>query len=324
MAKGVTLVWRSDVHLADTPPQSRTDNWTETLLGKLQQVGDIAKKTKANAVIDGGDLFHLKSPSRNSHEMVGRVASVHEAYPCPTYGCVGNHDVKYGNLENLDESPLGVLFSAGSIRRLYNQHEAVFKGGGIKVRVVGIPYHGTNYDMERFQQIQRGDEDYLVAVAHVLASPGGGSMFEGEDIVSYNEIQNTAPDVWCFGHWHKSQGVDVLGTTHFVNLGSLSRGALNQDDVNRTPSCAVMHFTKEGINIIPTPLKVEPASEVFNIERKMRAEAKEINMEAFVDSLKDTLITREGDSLMEQVRELPNVAQEVKEKAMYYLEQAAK
>ena len=324
MGKGVTFVWRTDVHLADTPPQSRTDNWTETLLGKLQQVGDLAKKVKAEAVLDGGDLFHLKSPSRNSHEMVGKVASVQASYPCPVYGCVGNHDVKYGSLDFLDESPLGVLFGTGSIRRLYNQHEAIFEKDGVKVRVIGIPYHGTTYEMERFQQIQRGDEDYLVAVAHVLASHDGGTMFESEDVLSYKSLQNTAPDVWCFGHWHKNQGVEVINGKHFVNIGSLSRGSLNQDDVNRTPSCAVLNFTKEEIKVIPIPLKVEAAADVFNIERKMRAEAKEVNMEAFVDSLKETLVTREGDSLMEHIRELPNVASEIKEKAMYYLEQAAK
>ena len=324
MAQGVTLVWRTDVHLADTPPQSRTDDWTETLLGKLLQVGQVAKKTKADAVIDGGDLFHLKSPSRNSHEMVGRVASVQAGYPCPTYGCVGNHDVKYGSLEYLDESPLGVLFGTGSIRRLYNQHEVVFEKKGVKVRVVGIPYHATAYEMERFHQIQRGDEDYLVAVAHVLASHDGGTMFESEDVISYKSLLNTAPDVYLFGHWHKNQGVEVIGDKHFINIGSLSRGSLNQDDVNRTPSCAVLNFTKEEIKITPIPLKVEPASEVFNIERKVRAEAKEINMEAFVDSLKDTLVTKKGDSLMEHIREFPNVDSQVKEKAMYYLEQAAK
>ena len=324
MARGVTLVWRTDVHLADNPPQSRTDDWTTTLLDKLDQVGKIAKKVEAQAVLDGGDLFHVKSPSRNSHEMVGRVADVQTSYPCPIYGCVGNHDVKYGSLEFLEESPLGVLFGTGGMRRLYDEHEAVFTNKGVTVRVVGIPYHGTTYDMERFQQIKKGDEDYLVVVAHVLASHDG-SMFENEDIVSYNkDLLNTDADVYCFGHWHKNQGIDEIDGKYFVNIGSLSRGSLNQDDLNRTPACAVLNFTKDEIKIIPIPLKVADAADVFNIEKKIQAESRELSMDAFVDSLKTTLVTREGDSLMDHIRDLPNVADEVREKALYYLEQAAK
>ena len=69
VSMSITLVWRSDAHNSDQAPQSRTDNWNETILGKLTQVGDIAREVKADAVLDGGDSFHIKSPSRNSHRM---------------------------------------------------------------------------------------------------------------------------------------------------------------------------------------------------------------------------------------------------------------
>lgn len=194
----VTLVWRTDLHLADEAPASRTDDWASSLLNKLTQIGDIARAERAQAVLDGGDFFHLKSPSRNSHDLVRRAAEVHAAYPCPVYANVGNHDVKYGALEYLNESPLEVLFASGVFRRLYDEHEAVFEEGGVKVRVVGIPYHGTKYDTNRLTSLVKGDEDYLVVIAHLLASPGGGSMFEAEDIVGYPELANLGADVWCF------------------------------------------------------------------------------------------------------------------------------
>jgi hypothetical protein len=38
------LLWRTDAHLADTTPESRIDDWATTVLGKLAQVGEIAKK----------------------------------------------------------------------------------------------------------------------------------------------------------------------------------------------------------------------------------------------------------------------------------------
>ena len=47
----ITLVWRTDVHLSDRTPRSRKDNWTDTILGKLRQVGEIAREVKADAVL---------------------------------------------------------------------------------------------------------------------------------------------------------------------------------------------------------------------------------------------------------------------------------
>lgn len=208
----ITLVWRTDVHVSDEPPIARIDDWTSTVLDKLVQVGEIARELEAVAVLDGGDLFHRKSPTRNSHQLVQRLINVHQGYSCPTFGNFGNHDAKYGDIRFLDESPLGTLFKCGAIRRLYNEHEAVFTDGEIKVRVVGVPYHGTTYDLSRFESIKKGDEDYLVCIAHVLASPDGGSMFEGEDILSYEFLKGLAPQAFCLGHWHKNQGITNLAT----------------------------------------------------------------------------------------------------------------
>src|SRR3989344_4231877 len=129
----IRLVWRTDVHMADSGPSSRTDDWTETVLGKLGQVRDVAKKWGASAIIDGGDFFHIKSPSRNSHELIQRVARHHSDYPCPVFCCPGNHDSVYGDYAFLGQQPLGVLFAAGVYKRLYDEHEAIFvesAGGG--------------------------------------------------------------------------------------------------------------------------------------------------------------------------------------------------
>ena len=191
------LVWRTDVHLSERNPRSRTDNWREAIINKLRQVGEIAREVDASAVLDGGDFFDIKSPSRNSHDLIREVAEVHQDYPCPTYANVGNHDCVYGDYTYLPQQPLGVLFSTGVFNRLYDEHEVTFEKNGVTVRVVGIPYHGTTYDMDRFKNIQKGDEDYLVCIAHVLASKKGGSMFENEDIIKYNDLTDLAPDVWC-------------------------------------------------------------------------------------------------------------------------------
>jgi DNA repair exonuclease SbcCD nuclease subunit len=320
----ITLVWRTDVHLADNPPQSRTDNWSETLLGKLREVGEIARAVDAAAVLDGGDFFHVKSPTRNTHRLVHKVAQLHETYPCPVYANVGNHDCKYGDYDYLDEQPLGVLFETGVFHRCYDHHEAFFDTEeGLLVRVVGVPYHGTIYDMDRLTSIKKGKEDYLVVMAHLLASPSGGTMFENEDIVAYSDLAELDPDVWCYGHWHKDQGITVLPNgKQIVNIGSLSRGSLHQDEMDRRPAVAILTFTQDEVVIAKQELDVRPVAEVFDLEGRVRAEARDFSIEAFVDSIHDTLAETKQVDIPDLIREMPGVPEPVMEQAILYWENA--
>jgi len=319
-----TLVFRTDVHMSDRAPGSRTDDWTETLLDKLRQVGAIAREVNADAVLDGGDFFDVKSPSRNSHALVRAVAEVHRAYPCDVWATVGNHDCVYGDIGYLDQQPLGVLFATGVFQRLYDEHAAMLGGTpeAPQVRVVGIPYHGTAYDLERFKGIEKEGADHLVVVAHVLASPKGGQMFEGEDIVKYADLPKLSPEVgtWMFGHWHKDQGItEVAEGVRVVNIGSLSRGALIQDELDRKPSVVIMRFG-EDVSLEVRELDVAPAEEVFDIEGRARKEVRSEVMEAFVDSLQTTLTGGEKVPLRDIIAGLEGVPPKVKERALLYLE----
>lgn len=320
----INLVWRTDVHLSDRAPSSRTDDWADAVFDKLGQVRDLAREVNAAAIIDGGDFFHIKSPTRNSHALVNRTAEHHANYPCPVYCTPGNHDAVYGDYSFLPQQPLGVLYSTGVFKRLYDEHEAVFRrSGGVTVRVVGIPYHGTTYDMERFTSIEKGDEDILICVAHVLASHKGGTMFEGEDIIKYADLVDTAPDVYLFGHWHKNQGVEEIGGKQFVNIGSLTRGSLSQDNMDRVPAAAVLRCTEKGVEIEVKPLNVRPAVEVFDVEGRERQVKRQVEMDSFVTAIRDALQPTEGEqTLAEAVTGMGDVPNEIRERALAYLEGA--
>lgn len=347
----LTLVWRTDVHLAVDPPQSRIDDWTDTVLGKLVQVGDIARQVNAVAVLDGGDFFHIKMPSRTTHELVQRVGQVHRGYPCPVFGNVGNHDCKYGDMRFLGEAPLGVLFGTGVFERCYDEHEVFFgpasnNSPGVSayryhrsqgwldgnpfavrnplvpiVRVVGIPYHGSTYDMNRFTAITKGEEDFLVVMAHVLASQAGGTMFQKEDIVRYSDIVNLDPDVWMFGHWHKNQGVVEVGGKIIVNVGSLTRGALSEDEVVRVPECVVLRFGSK-VEVERRPLAIQPPNEVFDLVGRTRQEARTMTVDAFVESISQALAANTRLPLLDEVRAIPDIPDTVRERLIGYLEKA--
>lgn len=326
----LSLLWRTDVHCRDQSPESRTDDWADTVCDKLGQIGEIAREHRCVGVLDGGDFFDDKTPVRTSHRIVSRVSRIHATYPCPVWGNVGNHDVRLAQLDNLNENPLETLFATGVFRRLYDEHEAVFEGEGTKVRVVGVPYHGPRYDLERFKAIKRGDEDWLVCCAHVLASPSGGEMFANEDILKYDDLPDLAPgvDCWCFGHWHKDQGIqEIRGGAWVVNVGSLTRGALTQDNIEREPGVVLMGFWPRSRGIPPAlefvKIRAQPASEIFDLEKRVREEARAMTVDAFVESLKAELESHSGDSF-DEIIEGMDIPAKVKERALQFIEKAGR
>ncbi len=321
----LTLVTRTDVHISDRTPTSRTDDWTATVLRKLKEVGEIATEVGASAVLDNGDFFDIKSPWRNSHSLISAITAVHqESYTCPVHANVGNHDCIYGNIDYLHQQPLEVLFQTGVFERCYNTHEALFESGGVSVRVVGIPYHGESYDMERFR-IEKGAEDHLVVMAHLLASAKGGSMFEQEDIVRYEDLPDLCPEasVFLFGHWHKDQGIETLSNgAYVVNVGSLTRGSLSLDDMDRKPAVSVLRFEKESCTAQRRNLTVKPFAEVFDLERKIREENTDSIMAEYVEKMTSILSTEKHKDLRSKVQALKDVPSAVREHLMHLIEEA--
>ena len=320
----IKLLWRTDVHMADKTPRRRTGVWSVDVCSKLMWIGELAKKINAQGVIDGGDFFDVKSPTKNSHALVRKAMDAHKDYPCPTYALVGNHDVKYGKYEYLPEQPLSVMFSSGVFTEFGSDKEVILEEGDVKVRLVGIPYHGTEYNLDLLRDIKKGDEDYLLVACHLLARKGDtGSMFEAEDIVGYDFLDTlTDVDGWFFGHWHKDQGITKLPNgAHVVNVGSLTRGSLHLDDLDRQPCVVEVQASKESLEFIRHNVPCRPAEEAFKIEEAVREKEEKQRMEEIVDRMKQ--VAEEGWSeltLKERVG-LLNASSGAKEQAIAYLEQ---
>lgn len=324
-----TLVWGTDPHLSDKAPVSRTDDWASTVIGKIDQMGEFCAEHKADAAVFGGDIFNIKSPDANSHRLVIRLTKSVRKFPCPAFSSVGNHDLKWSDMKFLNEAPLEELFASGVFGRLYGPHEHII-GDSPRVKITGIEYHGKQYDLDRFRAPKKGDADYLVCVVHCLASKSGGTMFEREDVIKYRDLLDLNPevDVWYFGHWHEDQGItriddDETGPGKWVvNVGSMTRGSLTLDNLERKPKCVVTDFSDREINLLEVPLDIKPPEKVFDLERRVAAEARETVMNTFVDKLEETLggaHTTDFDTAIENVPDIPNV---VRERGLFYLTQA--
>lgn len=332
----VALTLRTDCHVADVGPRSRKDDYRAAVLDKLGQVGDLAVALRSAAVLDNGDFFHLKSSTRNPHGLVSAVAELHQSRygGVPVYENPGNHDFPYGNVAFLEGQPLAVLFATGVFKPMT---DVTFSSGSLKVRVVGLPYR-PDYCLEQFD-LERGDEDVLLVAAHTYASPEGGQFFGREEALKYGDLATTSPDVFMFGHWHIDQGVQQVRGKLFYNLGSLTRGALVQDNLTRVPRVGSLRVWKNPetgevqLRGAAHSLRVKPSSEIFDVEGRRQQEAEELSLQGYLDSLQ-ALVSKMKDpgeglasdaALKALIHSLdPELfAEEVRERAMQYLEQNA-
>ena len=94
------LTIAADLHLRHTNPISRSDNYAETCLRKLEQVVAFCNN-KNSALLIAGDTFEKPD---NPIWFVNRVIEILNRADFPIYAIAGNHDLKYHNIENLKES----------------------------------------------------------------------------------------------------------------------------------------------------------------------------------------------------------------------------
>jgi DNA repair protein SbcD/Mre11 len=316
------FLFRTDVHVADKSPASWKADYAEEIWSSLEQIGGMARKYKVNAVLDGGDYFHVKASTRNSHSLVARSAEIQANYPCQTYVVPGNHDIAYNNLDSLDgQQPLRVLFASQVFQRL---GEMWIQEGDFKTRVVGVPYNPRR-SLEDLQAIQKGDEDRLIAVVHALAAedpPPEAEDFMGEPIFRYADmVTEGGPDIWLFGHWHKDQGSVQVGGKYFINPGSVSRGALVKENLSRIPQVVLIELTPDEIMVGMVPLQVAPAKDVFDIERKERREKEGEIISQFVDKLRQDVAVDTSADIETSIHGL-DFAADVRDLALEYLERA--
>lgn len=318
----LAFLFRTDVHAADKSPDSWKGDYPSEIWSNLEQIGELAKLHRAAAVLDGGDFFHVKAPTRNSHGLVAKVSRIHAGYPCPTYSIEGNHDIAYNNLDTIERQPLGVLYEAGVFRHL---REEEFVDGDCRVRVVGVPYV-PDRGLEYLRSLKKKPGDTrLIAIVHALAGsnpPAHVEDFFGEPVFRYGDLLfDDGPDVWCFGHWHKDQGIELIEGRWFVNQGAVSRGALVRENLERTPKVALITVAGSDLNVDSIPLKVAPAKEVFDLDRKERRDKEGEIIERFVRRLEEDAKFDPAASIETSVQSL-EFAPEVRSLALQYLERA--
>jgi len=168
-----------------------------------------------------------------------------------------------------------------------------------------------------------------VCVLHLYATPDGGMLFK-QKLFSYEDIAKLNDDIFVLGHYHINQGTQIIESNgkpqHFINVGALSRGSLAEDNITRIPKISIVTIEKTdkvNIKVQAATLKVRPADEVFDIEKKEEEKKKLKEAEEFVDKLREeTSIIAEGDDRVEKEIDKLGLDKEILNKVSHFLAEA--
>jgi DNA repair exonuclease SbcCD nuclease subunit len=283
-----------------------------------------SSKLNADAVLFAGDLYNLKNPARNSHNLNQELIKEFKKFPCPIYMIEGNHDLTANKLESLEEQPLGVLFADQTLIQL---REKILEKDGFRVSLIGIPYT-DELDLQSLKIPDKADSVAQICLMHIYASLKSGNLFR-ERLYGYDEIEKLPPDIFVLGHYHIDQGIYEQNGKHFINIGSMSRGTIADEDILHHPQIGFIKIAidddkKVTKTIRSIKLKIKPAAEIFDLVKKEEEKKESTEIQLFIEKLasEEVKLSAENKNDIEGIIDTMDVAKIVKDKVLYFIQEA--
>lgn len=316
----VSFVTVLDPHLSPVTPASRKDDFLAATIDAFNQTIDFAVRSEAKAILVAGDVFHLKSSSRNPHWFMIKVISLLRRardLGVPIVGIAGNHDLTFGSIVSVNTQPIGVLVESG-VYHLLDDNPIDWVGEQFSVRVAGCSFEHAQADPVR--KLKKGSATFLVALGHFWYGPVSGNFF-GEPVYGPDFLgTETEVDAYVIGHHHEDQGIPKIGNqTYFVH-GSMNRVGAHKGDLERRPAVGLMTVTKDGIEGKIARIKTPPIEEIFDLEKRAQIVKEREELDRLMSAMSESQVVPETD--MKKLLEQLAPSMEVRRRAEAYLEEA--
>jgi len=317
----------SDIHISDNGPRNRIDDFKGAILDKLSQMSMACSKLGATGAIIAGDLYNLKNPAKNSHTLNTDLVTVFKTFPCPIYMIEGNHDLTGNNLDSLKSQPLGTLFADKTLIQLRNE---TIEKNGMKVSLVGVPYT-ENLDLDSLKFPPKSEKCIArIGVMHLYTGIKSGMLFQ-ERLYGYEDLAKLPIDIFVLGHYHIDQGIYTEDGKHFINIGSMSRGTLSEEDIAHHPQIGLIKITveegqKPEFTLRSIKLKIKPAGEVFDLTKKEEEKREKEEIQIFVEKLASEAVKSsiESSKSIDAVIDAMDIAKIVRDRVMHFIQEAQK
>ena len=255
--KQVDAILTADIHLTETTPISRTDNYVEAQDRKLAFLKQLETQYDC-PVIDAGDIFDYWKASP------WLIARAYKNLPSEIYTIPGNHDLPEHSMQQYEKSALHVLEVALAIRRLSK-----------------TPYDRRDFTIAGFAYGEKlEDVNADIVVIHDLVYEGNPPWpnavgYQPKDLFKIF----TKPRLILTGHYHMALVAKSKDGRLVVNPGSMMRMTIVQKDYK--PRCYLYNFDDNEVEPVYFPIE----EDVFDDRHIVEPKEKEERLSAFIEKL---------------------------------------
>ena len=258
----------ADIHIRDTVPECRTDDFLEVMRQKFMFIINLALQHDVPLFI-AGDLGNWWKWSHELEQFVIRWLK-----PLPTVVVIpGQHDLPEHNLGNLGRSALGVLHEA-RVLRLIDRPMGIPIGPDLWVQ--GFPY-GTK--IEKLDEKQAKGR-YSIAMWHgmVSDSPADPLGKHIEQVQAKKLLHQFEYDLILTGDNHRAFVVEENEKV-LVNPGSMMRS--RADQIHHKPRVYLWYPKEYTVKAVYLPIE----DGVITQEHINRQDQRKDSLEAFVNRI---------------------------------------
>ncbi len=260
----VDAILTADLHLRDSIPVARTDDFLAAQIKKVKFIQELSKKYKCPTFI-AGDIFD-KAKSSPYVESLTLLYLPDNAIVIP-----GNHCMPSHNINNLGESSLGVLEAAKKVIVLYGaNNEYIDENNFPNIRIAGFPFGDEVKSIDK--------EGFKIALVHQMIHKDKAIHKSIKSTSGQTLLDKTNFDLIVCGDNHQPFTVKHKGRL-LVNCGSLMRTTAGQIDYEPV----VWLWNKENNEVQPVKIPIEKG--VISREHIDKKEKEDVRINAFVKGL---------------------------------------
>ncbi len=297
-----------DLHLdSKAPSPYRIDDYEATCFNKLEDICNITREEEVDAVFFLGDWFHRKNPSSIPHRLLTKLYPYLEELYLTTgevHTILGNHDLGPYLWEN---HPLNLVFKTKFVNDLSNSFR-LWSGVTKPIVVSGRPFkapirkEGVWRECEDNYKVVKLQDAFNIVLAHgaCVSEP---VAWEGHSLIE-EVMKTTDADIVHCGHIHDNLGIHKYGNKWFANVGSVTRGALKESEIDREPIVLVTKIDTESLEVSFKPIglpSAKSANEVYDLQSYAKIKREKKDAEAWTVKLQKEFETDEPEEELETV-----------------------
>ena len=261
--KKVTAILTADLHLRDTVPIARTDDFMSAQKRKLEFIKQLSILHKCIVLI-AGDIF---DKAKSSPYIQAMTLS---NFPERAIGIPGNHCLPFHSLKNYENSSFHVLEAAGAIKTLLdNKEELILEEEGL--RITGFPF-GV-----KFQDSPEPFEGRKISLVHDMVVKDKKIHESIESKKAISMLKNTSYDLIVTGDNHTPFTEEHEGRL-LVNCGSMMRTTAAQGDYK--PAVWLWYAEDNTVEKVYLPIE----KDVISRDHLDFKELRNARMDAFIES----------------------------------------